>query len=536
MESSSAPTNLQALLQTAIARHQAGQLPQAEQLYRQILQQQPQHPEALCLLGVIACQRGNLDDGIALCRQALVLRPEYVQARENLYLALWKRGREMIEEAINGYNQIINFQPNTLQAYANLGAILQDQGKEDQAIVFYQQGLAIDPKNPHLLNGLGVALQKQHKLNAAVEFHQQALASQPNYVDGLVSFGKARLEQGKLPEAMSCFQQALEIDPNHAIAHHNAAILLLMQGDYQRGFVEYEWRFKTAEFPPCPFQQPVWDGSPLSGRTLLLHAEQGLGDTIQLIRYAAIARERGGRLILTCHQPLVRLLSTVPGIEQIVPLGLPLPNFQTYAPLMSLPRILGTTQDTIPNHVPYLQAPPTDFSLPVPQGTRVKVGIVWAGGNLYKNNHNRSCPLPAFQPLLELADVTLYSLQKGIPQLDLAELGWQSQIQDLSHHLKDMADTAAAIAQLDLVITVDTAVAHLAGALAKPTWLLLAHIPDWRWMLHREDTPWYPTMRLFRQSHPGDWQGVMQQVVVALRDAIAQDQMPSLTFDRPQSS
>ena len=519
MESSSAPINLQALLQTAITHHQAGQLPQAEQLYRQILQQQPQHPEALCLLGVIACQRGNLDDGIALCRQALVLRPDYIQARENLYLALWKRGREMIDEAIMGYNQIINFQPKTLQAYANLGTILQDQGKEDQAIMFYQQGLAIDPQHPQLLNGLGVALQRQHKLKAATHFHQQALAHQPNYVDALVSLGKILLEQGNLSEAMNCFKQALSIDPNHAIAHHNYAILLLTQGDYQQGFVEYEWRLKTAEFPPCPFKQPVWDGSPLQGRTLLLHAEQGLGDTIQLIRYAAIARERGGRLILTCHQPLIRLLSTVPGIEQIIPLGFPLPDFQIYTPLMSLPRILGTTQATIPAGFPYLQAPPsTDVTLQAPPGTRLKIGIVWSGGNLYKNNHYRSCPLQSFQPLLQLTDVALYSLQKGIPQLDLAELGWESQIQDLSHQLKDMADTAAAIAQLDLVITVDTAVAHLAGALAKPTWLLLSHYPDWRWMLEREDTPWYPTMRLFRQSHLGDWPGVMQRVIQALQD------------------
>ncbi|MGI0487763.1 tetratricopeptide repeat protein [Pantanalinema rosaneae CENA516] len=523
MEGSSAPNHLQALIQTAIAHHQAGQLPQAEQLYRQVLQQQPQHPEALCLLGVIACQRGNLEDGIALYRQALVLRPDYVQARENLYLALWKQGRAMIEEAINGYNQIINFQPKALQAYANLGAILQDQGKEDQAILFYQQGLTIDPHNPHLLNGLGVALQKQHKLKAAVHFHQQALASQPNYIDGLVSLGKVWMELGKLSEAIDCFKHALTLEPNHAIAHHNYALLLLMQGNYHQGFVEYEWRFQTAEFPPCPFKQPVWDGSPLQGRTLLLHAEQGLGDTIQLIRYAAIAQERGGRLVLTCHPPLTRLLSTVPGIEQIVPLGLPLPDFHTYAPLMSLPRILGTTLETIPSHFPYLKAPQSaNFPLPVPQATRLKVGIVWSGGNLYKNNHNRSCPLQAFQPLLALPDVTFYSLQKGIPQLDLAELGWQSQIQDLSPHLQDMADTAAAIAQLDLVITVDTAVAHLAGALAKPTWLLLAHLPDWRWLLDREDSPWYPTMRLFRQSHPGDWQGVMQQVVVALQAAIVQ--------------
>jgi hypothetical protein len=316
----------------------------------------------------------------------------------------------------------------------------------------------------------------------------------------------------------------LAIDSHDANARYNRSLILLTEGNYREGFPEYESRFKTREFPPCPFRQPVWNGSDLTGRTILLHAEQGLGDTIQFIRYAAIVAQRGGRIVLTCHQPLIRLLSTLPSIDELVPLGYPTPNFDVYAPLMSLPGILGTTLETVPAAIPYL-TPPAESNVRVispgsdtaKQQTQrskppLKVGIAWSGGHLYKKNQSRSCPLKHFEPLLQLPDIAYYSLQKGIAQTTLAELVWETQIQDLGSQLGDMADTAAAIAQLDLVITVDTSIAHLAGALGKPVWVLLTYLPDWRWMLHREDTPWYPTMRLFRQTQPGDWQGVLDRV------------------------
>jgi tetratricopeptide (TPR) repeat protein len=513
----SAPLNLNQALSIATAHHQAGQLAQAEQIYRQILQQNPQQVDALNLLGVIACQKGNLEEGIVLYRQALALRPGHLGARENLYLALWKRGKQLIDEAIAGYNQIINVQPDSLPTYDNLGAILQEQGRLDEAIAYQQQALTIQPNNARALNSLGAALHRQGKIGAAIRYLQRAVSLQPDFAEAHLNLGISLQEQGRFEEAAACFDRALELNPNHAGANYSRALLWLIAGDYTRGFAAYEWRFQTEEFPPCPFKQPLWDGSPLNGKTLLLHAEQGLGDTVQFIRYAAIAKERGGRLILTCHQPLIQLLSTIPDIVQIIPLGQPLPEFHTYAPLLSLPHILSTTLETIPNQVPYLFPPSPPLPLP-PSPHPFKVGIVWSGGHLYKRNQGRSCPLGYFQPLLQLSEIAFYSLQKGFAHNDLLDLGWQNQVRDLSSQLNDMADTAGAIAQLDLVITVDTSVAHLAGALGRPVWVLLSAIPDWRWMMERQDSPWYPTMRLFRQSQPGDWQGVMERVTAALQE------------------
>ena len=518
----------------AIAHHQAGNVAAAEQLYRQILQQQPQNVDALSMMGVICCQRGNLEQGIAIYRQALTIRPEHRQTRENLNLALWKQGKRLMDEAIAHFNLVINFEPANVQTHHVLAGIYLEQGLYELAITLYQQSLAANPINLTALNGIGAALQSQGKSSFAIHFYQQALALQPDHVDSLVGISKAMLDQGDLDGALNMINRALALNPNHAIARYNRALMIIQQGDFQEGFAEYEWRFQTGEFPPCPFKQPVWDGKPLAGRTLLLHAEQGLGDTLQFIRYAAIATQSGGRVIFTCHRPLIRLLSTLPGIEEFIPLGLPLPAFDVYAPLLSLPAILGTTLETVPQLVPYIQPPASDWQLPIAASPSdhpkpLKVGIVWAGGNLYKQNYRRSLSLKQFEPILEVSNVAVYSLQKGIPQIEIAELGWESRLQDLNSHLNDMADTATAIAQLDLIITVDTSVAHLAGALGKPVWLLLSHVADWRWIGDRDDTPWYPTMRLFRQSQPGDWQTLMQRVAEELKGS--SDQVLGLRID-----
>lgn len=444
-------------LETALAHHQAGRLSQAEQIYRQILQQQSNHPVALHLLGIAACQTGNFAEGIECYRQALALQPE------------------------------------SIDLYNNLGNALQQQGDFEGAIRCYEKVLALEPK--------------------AADTHSN-LARVLNL-------------QGQLERAIAHYHKAIQLAPNCAEFHCALASALLLSGNLAEGLAEYEWRWRMSEVEPRSFHQPLWDGSNLEGSTILVHADQGLGDTIQFVRYAPLLAQQDAQVIVECQQPLRRLLSTVAGINQIIAQGMPLPEFDVHAPLLSLPHILGTTLETIPAQIPYLALPENYHPLPieVPPETQLKVGIVWAGGyrerfdqlRLYQT---KSCTLSMFVDLLSIPSLTLYSLQVGRDAAAVAEFRTEPRLVDLSSQIQDFADTAGLISQLDLVISVDTAVAHLAGALGKPVWVLLPFIPEWRWLLEREDSPWYPTMRLFRQSHPGDWQGVFEAVAQALLELL----------------
>jgi len=376
--------------------------------------------------------------------------------------------------------------------------------------------------------------EEQGQLEEAITYYQQALALKPNYPEAYNNLGTALKEQGNLQESLHCFNRALKSNPDYQEARWNRAIALLSSGELKRGFTEYEcrWQARGVYFkgPNC-FPQPVWDGSDLEGKLILLHTDDGFGDTIQFIRYAPLVVQRGGRVILACPKPLVRLFTTLPGIEQLLEAEAVLPEFYVHAPLLSLPHYLGTTLETIPAQIPYIallnseefiskEAP----SLPIPPlGTLLKVGFVWASGGRERSGNltatdQRSCPPALFVRLLSLPGISLYSLQVGRWATTINEFKDENRLQDLSSQIEDFADTAALIAQLDLVISVDTAVAHLAGAMGKPVWTLLAFNPDWRWMREREDSPWYPSMRLFRQRQPGDWESVFEQVAQALHN------------------
>lgn len=503
-------------LAIAINHHQSGRLAQAEQIYRQILQQQPNHVDVLNLMGVIFCQAGNLLEGINLYRQALSLQPAHVQARDNLGLALWKQGKQSVEEAIFMARQAAVIDANNPEVHFNLATMLREQGKLDDAVTSYLHALAVQPHHVRVLQSLAATLHAQGKLGAAIAYFRQAIAYQPDSAEAHNGLGLVLQDQGEFEAAFACFKRAIALKPDYADAHANHAGLTLTQGELAAGFVEYEWRFQTNNFTPCPFSQPLWDGSPLQGKTILLHGEQGLGDTLQFIRYAPLVADRGGRVRVVCQDPLMPLLAMMPSIHELVGWGKPVGDFHVYAPLLSLPRIFGTTLETIPATIPYLQSPPAQFSLKAPAEARLKVGIVWAGNHQHQKDRQRSLSLAQFEPLLQVPKVAFYSLQKGLPQLELEQLGWQNRVQDLSSSLHTFADTAAVVEQLDLVISVDTSVVHLAGALGKPVWVLLAFLPDWRWMLQRQDSPWYPTARLFRQSQVNDWAGVLERVQAAL--------------------
>ncbi len=432
----------------------------------------------------------------------------------NLGNALRAQGK--LDEAAASYRRAIALWPDLAEAHNNLGSTLQDLAQPEAAAECYRRALAIRPAYPEAHYNLGNALQDLGQPEAAIESFRQALALRPDVPDIHNNLGKAYQDLGRLQAAMASFRDALAVQAEDAKAHWNIALLRLLSGDLERGFAGYEWRWPLRISRPRDFPQPAWDGAGFAGRRLLLHAEQGFGDSIQFIRYLPRVAALGGEVIVECPAALVRLFESLPGVAEVVAHGSILPAFDLHAPLMSLGRLFGTTLETIPAAVPYLAAPAARFALPVPAGTRLKVGIAWAGRPDHKNDRNRSCPVEHFLTLAERPGVALYSLQKGERAGDIAAAAADGRVHDLGPRLADFADTAAAIAGLDLVISVDTAVAHLAGALGRPLWVALAFMPDWRWLLERADSPWYPTARLFRQHRRGDWADVFARIAAAL--------------------
>src|SRR2546427_4574280 len=372
-------------------------------------------------------------------------------------------------------------------------------------------------------HNMGEAYRVTGKLEEAAACYRQELAVKPDDPMAHNNLGNVLLDEGKVAEAIACFRRVLALKPDYVHAHSGLGLALLRAGELSHGFTEYEWRWSIKQFEQqCAgliLPQPFWDGSELNGGTILLYAEQGFGTTTQFIRYAPLVARRGGRVIVACQPELIRLLSSVAGIAQVVSEREPLPDFDLHAPLLSLPRISGTTLETIPSQCPYLSPPESSsVKVEVTPDVRLKVGIVWAGLPIHRNDRNRSCPLSYFLELAELPGVAVYSLQKQPMAAGLGEVIPGMPVHNLSGQIGDWADTAAAICQLDLVVTVDTGVAHLAGALGRPVWVLLPHVgADWRWMSGREDSPWYPSMRLFRQKSRGDWPAVFARVSAELQ-------------------
>jgi len=472
------------LLASAGKLIQARELSRADQVCRKILEMDASVATAWYFLGVVKQLRGKLDEAVASYEQVLRLEPNHHEALNNLAVAFRAQGR--VNEAEASLRRALHVKPDHAEAHSNLGNLLQDQDKLDEAAACFRRAL-------HL---------------------------KPDYFDAHNNLGNALRALGRLAEAAACYDQALLLQPDQPQVHLSRALCRLQMGDFEQGWAEYEWRLKCKEFSIPPFRQPVWDGTPLDGRVILLVADHGLGDTLQFVRYASLVRARGGRVILACQQSLARLAMSCPGIEQVIVEGALLPEFEVHAPLMSLPRIVGTTLDSIPAEVPYLTA---DESL-VGQWGRVldpaggfKIGIAWQGNPRYRRDRERSFRLAQLEPVARLADVRLFSLQNGFGTEQIGEVESQFAVTDLGGRLTDFMDVAAVMRNLDLVITPDTSLAHLAGALGVPVWVALPFAPDWRWLADRPASPWYPTMRLFRQSTGGDWDEVFERIASELR-------------------
>ena len=463
--------------------------------------------------------------------RALHLQPDFYEAAFNLGLLLQKKGQ--LAAAVECYRRATQLCPAYAPAWNCLGVALRDLGQHAQAIESLGQALRLKPGWPVALNNLGNALRSILRYDDAIAAFHLALAGDPGNAGIYENLGNALRETGRTGEAVAALRRALGLRPDFAEAHWDLGFALLQQGDLAEGFKEYEWRWRLADFPKREFAAPLWQGQDLSGRTLLVHAEQGAGDALQFVRFVGTLARRGAQVIVECPRPLASVLATAEGVSAVVRKGEPLPPSDYHVPLLSLPLRLGIS--SVPAQTPYLQAPPEGRSTALPSAPAgagaLKVGLAWQGNPRQKNDRQRSCALEALSPLLEVRGATFYSLQ--MPPAGQAAAasenpgaspspagGGADNLIPLRGLIQDYGDTARLMEQLDLIITVDTSVAHLAGALGRPVWVLLCFAPCWRWQLHRTDSPWYPSMRLFRQPAPGDWRTVIANVCAALQGSI----------------
>jgi tetratricopeptide (TPR) repeat protein len=478
-------------METARKFQQAGHFQQAEDIYRRILREQPNNSAVCFSLAFVLQEKGNIEEAVTYYQKTLKLNSQFVDAYYNLGSIFQRTGR--LDEAVFYYEKTFQANPRHAMAYNNMGSILQQKGRVDEAIVLYQKSLQYNPGLLSAYNNLGLAFQ----------------------------------EKGMFEEAIKCHRKALSLNQEHAIVHFNLGVLLLMHGELEKGWEEYEWRKRMHGYRARSFTQPLWDGGDIEGRTILLYSEtgyEGFGDVIQFIRYAPLISERGAKVIVECRNEIRTLLENVKGVEQVATNNGHLPAFDLHCPFMSLPFVFRTTLESIPSTTPYItvgrQLVRKWEERIQDNRSKFNIGLVWAGDLRHPRVQYRSCSIEAFQPLSELDGITLFSLQKGDAAKAAKGPAEGMKIIDYTEAVSDFADAAACMENLDLIISVDTAAAHLAGAIGKPVWTLLPFVPEWRWLLDREDSPWYPTMRIFRQPSPGDWKSVITHVADEIKRTI----------------
>jgi tetratricopeptide (TPR) repeat protein len=524
------------------------------------LEIEPRNPRNWNNLGNALCDQGRREEAVTALLRAIELDPRCVDAHNNLGNALRELGRR--DEAIASFERATAIRPKFPEAHNNMGIAWAAKGDDRRAVACYQEALRIWPEYPAAHNNLGIALGRQKRFGEAMDSYRRALELKPDYAEAHNNLGIALSQEGEYEEAIERFQRALELKPEYAeaysnlgitltelgrldeaLASYNAALRLkkdypdarmnralafLVRGDFERGWEEYESRWRCKDFNPRNFKKPRWNGEPLAGRRILLHAEQGFGDTFQFVRYARLVKEeRGGRVIVWCPRPLVRLIGQCPYVEQVAIEGEKLPEFDCHLPLLSLPKIFATTLATIPSQAPYLFAKPDLVERWLDEFSYIsafKIGINWQGNPRYRGDRHRSIPLAKFAPLARIPGVRLISLQKGLGTEQIGKVSEQFSITELGAHRDEGAgpfmDTAAILMNLDLVISSDTSLVHLAGGLGAPIWVALPWAADWRWLLKREDCPWYPTMRLFRQRELDNWEELFERMSSEVRELV----------------
>lgn len=508
-------TNLTRLLRKAHAAHIDGVLAQADKLYKAVLDHDPHHFEALHSLGVVNLQLGRLPQAMRFLAAALNRDPQSAEVLSNHGLVLHLLGRG--DEARTSYEAALAIEPDNIDVLNRLGVALLHCGRSEEALAIFDRALSHDPEYVEALGNRGNSLLKLNRPEEAISCYDVARRIVGDSARLLTNRAHALRRLDRPEEALTDLHKAIALDPNHAEAHFELGMVLLTLGDFDRGWIAYERRWETGTFAPHRrnFKSPLWTGEQsVDGCTILLHAEQGLGDTIQFARYAANVERLGANVILEVQPELAALMTGLEGAARVMARGEKLGPFDFHCPLMSLPRACRTRATSIPAAVPYLRVPQTKVAKWAERfrPRRPAVGICWAGRNSHHNDANRSIALVRFAPLLEIEDIQFVCLQRDASADSRALLRSRGNVLDVSDDLLDFADTAALILQLDLVVTVDTAVAHLAGALAKPLAILLPFAADFRWLRGRADSPWYPTATLFRQPSFDDWESVIEQI------------------------
>ena len=496
---------------------------EAVEYYRRAVDLGPETAQLHNNLANALAATDKLAEAESAYRMAMDLEPGFIDARINLAFLLQRRGR--LDQAESLFRDVCSRDKSNGRAHFGWANVLREQGRLEDAVVHYESALAKGHDTIGSRNNLGLTLTELDRADEAIPHFEAAvtrivnsLATPPaaEFANLHQNLGNALMARCQVDKALESFDRARAIQPQNLDALWNRSFALLLKGDFETGWPAFEVRRQRSQSAPRQYPAPEWDGHDLSGKKILVHAEQGFGDTIQFLRFAAVLARRGGNVVLACQQPLVRLAAGAKGVALAVAFGEEPSDIDFQAPIMSLPLLLSRTRpETFADPMPYPTAGPSPIPIPGAEN-RVKVGIVWAGNPKHPRDRKRSCPAELFLPFADIPGVSLYSLQLGprVSDLRLSEAG--TAVNDLADAIGDFADTAAIVARLDLVITVDTAVAHLAGGLGSPTWVLIPFSPDWRWLLKREDTPWYPSMKIFRQTEPGNWPEVFARVGDAL--------------------
>jgi tetratricopeptide (TPR) repeat protein len=502
-------------LRQALSLHQAGRLAQARSIYEDILKFQPSHADALHFLGVVENHNGNHARAVNLIERSISIFPRNPSSHLNLGNA--QKELRQFQAALVSYDKAIALKPDYVVAYLNRGAALQAIQRFDEAVAAFDTAITLKPDYAEAYFNRGNVLKDMGRMEAAIASYDTAISFVPGFADAHLNRGSALMELSQFDFALKSFETAAVLRPDHADAHWNRSLLLLLTGNFMAGWPLHEWRWKlgNADRDQRNFVEPLWLGrESIQGKTVLLYGEQGLGDSIQFVRFVRHVANLGAHVVLEAPLQLKDLFKSVEGVGTLTWQGQALPAFDFHCPLLSLPLALNVTLDTIPNGACYLQAN-TDrlqhWSHRLGPTPLKRVGLAWSGNAKHGNDHNRSVPLSTFVQSLP-AGIEYVSLQKELRDSDRTILDKCVNIRHFGPELADFSDTAALCELVDLVISVDTSVAHLAGALGKPVWILLPHVPDWRWLLGREDSPWYATASLYRQASPRDWGSALGKV------------------------